>query len=58
MRLLDSLQAAGDSGHVSMSWKFKLELVMAVSSARVEAEPTPSAQSAADKLGETLNAMA
>lgn len=57
VQLLDSLRDAGNTGYASVSWKFKLELLLAVTSAKVDAEPRQASQPAMNKLGETLGAL-
>ena len=63
-RLLDSLRDAGNVGDVSVSWKLKLELLLAVTSSKgtPASEPVtaaaPATTPAVDKLGETLKALA
>ena len=58
MHLLDSLRNAGNVGYASVSWKSKLELLLAVTSAHADAEPVPAAKSAVDKLGEAVTSLA
>ena len=58
MHLLDSLRNAGNVGYASVSWKSKLELLLAVTSAHADVEPVPAAKSAMDKLVEAVTSLA
>lgn len=58
MHLLATLRDAGHVGYASVSWKTRLELLLAVTSARVDGEPAQATQSAVDKFGEAVTSLA